>query len=301
MSWPYIIAIGYLVVCWAGTVLVMNSWCPEEDESESGAAYRQALSKYAVGIRVVLVIETIFLGPLLPLFLVYCCVNGWREHRAWRKFARTHREVTFDRRHVANMPRAAQDHIERHEPILQEFGFSPEGSYLLKPEPLPIYTKYFISQEGEAVVDVSLIGDSTSYSFTSILENGHVLQTACAEAIAPMDDFNESGRFTGHMVARNSDQDCVSTLYQRHRETLSELEREFGCETLHFRMDQVQAVMRYVNLVFGEVKFALGKLNAPPPPSVCPDGRAKSVSQRQAAIPAQTTTGRGQEVALGSR
>jgi hypothetical protein len=223
--------------------------------------------------------------------LGYCGVKIWRECRAWRKFARTHRELTFQHKHVANMPRAAQDHIERHEPALQELGFTPEGTYLLKPHPLPIYGKCFISQEGESVVDVSLVGDDSAYSFTSILENGHVLESACANTITATDQINESGRFTADMVERNSHEDCVPKLYQRHRESLSKLEQRFGCATLHFSADQVKAVLSYANLVFGEVRFAVGELDAPPRPPVCPEGRAKSVSQRQTASLARTTSG----------
>jgi len=283
MSWWQILAFGYLASCWVASIVVLNFNCDAED-SELDADSARAAQKSPLAMRIGEGLAVFLIGPFLPLVAIYCLVAAWRERRAWRAFSRVHREVVCEPMHLVNMPAAAAEHIEWHETLLAELGFDPVGSFLLKPEPLPIYSKCFISADGETVADVSLIGNQAAHSFSSILENGHVLETACLDSASDTERINESGLFTANMVQRDSLTDGTRELYRRHRETLGELEQQFDCRTLHFDCGQVTSVMGYANEVFGEVKFTLGELDAPPLPAVCPTGVA-----RRATVAADST------------
>ena len=183
--------------------------------------------------------------------------------------------------HAANIPKAGQEHVERCSPVLLRLEFVPLGTYLLKPEPYPIYSQCLLSREGETVVDVSLIDDMTSVSFVSVLANGHVLETGCCAAALSDEDIesiNGSGRFTAHMIEPEDDEEFLARAYRSHLETLAALEQRDGCGTLHVPPDQVLAVKRYENAVFGDVLFTQGKKDNRPEPAPCPTGIAKPVS-----------------------
>jgi hypothetical protein len=245
---------------------------------------------HPVATYVSLMLVVVLLGPLLPPVFLRCCIAARREHKKWCELSRKHREMMFLRMHLLSMPQAAQDHIKRHQAVLRELGFESEGTYLLKPDPLPIYSEVFLSPEGESVAEVALIDDATSVSFTSVLENGHVLEWACSQVTMPTDKINASGRYTAHMVEQKSSLVNVPDLYRDHRETLARLEERFGCRALCVGIDQVKAVENYGNQVFGEVLFALGELDDPPRSPPLPNGRPQPVQPGPYACMVQTTS-----------
>jgi hypothetical protein len=274
---PWILAaLCYLAACWLGSARLVNKYrCPQCD---SDTAYARFAAAHSMRIRVALTASVIVLGPLLPFILAYCWFKLHQNRRAWRTFRRTHREKLFRFVHPVNMPVAAREHIEHLDPEFERLGFSAEGTYLLKPEPFAIHSKLLLSPEGESISDVSLLSETTAYSFTSVFEDGHVLETACTESVSPTDRINSSGRFSANLIDREPTHDSVAEVYQVHCEKVAELECRLGCCVLHFTSEQVKEVMTYANRVFGEVRFALGELDAPPEPAVCPNGSVPPVS-----------------------
>jgi hypothetical protein len=279
MSWWLILLLGYLAVCW--TTWIVIAWIgrnqTESDHRGGASSYGQFPVRYWISIA----LTALFLSPLLPLYAAHCLWAAVRESSEWRKFGRTFRETTPEPVHPANVPAAAQEHIERCSPVLVLLGFVPAGTYRLKPEPLQIYAQCLLSRTGETVADISLIGDSTSVSFVSVLENGHVLETSCSGE--PLSDeelrpINESGRYTSQMFPGGSGSGELEFTYRSHLETLARLENHFGCGTLHLASDQVPVLKRYENSVFGEVLFDQGKVDNRPQPPQIPLGVAKRIS-----------------------
>ena len=114
--------------------------------------------------------------------------------------------------------------MERAQPVLEELGFTVEGTYLLKPEPLPIYAMCLRSANGESIADVSLIGDQCAYSFSSFLENGHVLESAHCESPSDVDKINESGLFTANMNSIDLEREAIDESFRNHLRRLDELQ-----------------------------------------------------------------------------
>jgi hypothetical protein len=280
MSWWLAIGLAYLVLCWIGWIVIFHRSCADECECQdqlSVAHARHGNGVYWLSMALTLIV----MGPFLPLVIAHAYWNQWLAHRAWRKFGRTHREVVLEPIHPANTPQEAQDHIERCAPVLLRLEFAPLGIYLLKPEPFPIYSQCLLSREGETVVDVSLIDGMASVSFVSVLANGHVIETGCCAAALSDEDIesiNGSGRFTAHMIEPEDDEEFLARAYRSHLETLAELEQRYSCAVLHVPPDQVLAVKRYENAVFGDVMFSQGKKDNRPEPAPCPTGIAKPVS-----------------------
>jgi hypothetical protein len=280
MSWWLAIALVYLALCWVGWIVSFRlTWAEEENSDDRfiGFLFRQRPEIYWLSLSLLLVV----IGPFFPLAMAYGLWMGWKERRAWRKFKRTHRKMLLEPMHPANFPRAAQEHIEWCSPVLLRLGFAPAGTYLLKPEPFPIYSQCLLSRAGETSGDVSLIDEMPSVSFVSVLENGHVLETGCCTATLPakhLAAIERSGRFTVQMFQPQEDEEFLAEVYHRHRALLAELEQRLGCGTLHLPLDQVPGIKHYENGVYGEVLFALGKKDNRPQPPQCPTGPAKRIS-----------------------
>lgn len=292
MSWWLIILLGYLIVCWITWFVVVRAGRDQAESTDDGVEsfYRQRPALYWLSTA----LTALVVGPFLPLFMARCLWSVGREYLFWRKFGRTYRETTPEPIHPANVPTPGQEHFERCTPVLLRMGFAAAGTYLLKPEPMSIHAQCLLSQAGETVVDIALIGDSTSVSFVSVLENGNVLETTCsAEPMSDEDlaEINQSGRFTAQMLKGSSETDELAHTYRSHLELLAGLEQRFDCGTLHLALDQVPAVKRYENAVFGEVLFAQGKVDNQPEPPQCPIGIAKRLSIAPHAAPTAVVLG----------
>jgi hypothetical protein len=279
MSWWLTIGLGYLAVCCIGWIIVFRKGCTDECACDRSLAplLRQHPRAYWISMTLTMLV----MGPLLPVILIHAAWQQWLACRAWQKFGRTHRAVLLEPIHPANIPQEGQDHIDRCSPILQRLDFSPQGAYLYKPEPFPIYSQYLLSREGETVVDVSLIDDMPSVSFVSVLANGHVLETGCCTAPMSEEDtefINNSGRFTAHMIEPTEDPDFLERAYHSHLRLLADLQQRFGCGTLHLPPDQLLGLKRYENFVFGDVLFDHGKRDNRPQSFPCPAGASRLVS-----------------------
>src|SRR5262245_42076533 len=279
MSWWLTIGLGYLVVCCIRWMIIFRKGCRDECECDRSLAplLRQHPRAYWISMALTMLV----MGPLLPFILIHAAWQQWLACRAWEKFGRTHREVLLEPIHPANIPQDGQEHIDRCSPNLQRLDFRPQGAYLYKPEPFPIYSQFLLSQDGETVVDVSLIDDMPSVSFVSVLANGHVLETGCCTAAMSDEDtaeINSSGRFTARMIEPQDDEDFLPRAYRSHLDALAQLEQQSGTETLHLPPDQVLTLKRYENFIFGDVLFSLGKLDNRPQSVPCPTGAARPVS-----------------------
>lgn len=280
MSWWLSIVAIYLVVCWTAWFFILRnslaSAASEPDGESCGSALVQNSSVYWL----TLIFSTLVVGPFLPLLAAHCTWVAIREWRAWSKFARTHREALMEPLHPANVPHAGQVHFEACAPPLVALGFQQAGTFLYKPEPFAMYLQCWLSSAGETVADVALIDDALSVSFVSVLDDGHVLETSCSADPLPPEEIeaiNESGRFTTQMFPAGFGADDLARTYRRHLDLLGALEQRLGRGTLHVPLDQVPALKRHENAVFGHVLFSQGKVDNQPSSPPVPVGDARRI------------------------
>jgi hypothetical protein len=294
VDWWFIFISSYLVVCWTVWFFLarasLRAVNKDADEPRRKAARRQLLV-YSVDLAgnypfldgVSLLITTFICGPFMPYFVLRELWSTIRARRAWRKLQRTFREALVVPISSGHVPQAGQDYFDRRSPELASLGFQPTGTYLYKPKPLASYLRCFLSQAGETVADLALIGDNLAFSFTSILENGQVLETSCSNGTLDADlaaAINRSGRYTVQDSDAQFETADIATVFRKHLEKLCALEKAFACGTLHVSAEEVPVVKRYENAAFGEILYALKKFDNQPRTPDRPIGICKWVSHR---------------------
>jgi hypothetical protein len=226
-------------------------------------------------VRVACIAAVLLVSPLLPPVIGYCVFQGYREARFWKKFSRRHRELIFERIHPVNLPKTAHSYLANQMPELECLGFVDLGTYLLKPEPLVIYGRTFQSCEGTVVAVLMHMMEENSYTFTTVFENGHVLETSSIVPSPELEHVNQSHRYHAVFAGDLSLADGL----ERHVDAVAGIERDYTTLRLAFTPRQVQDVMHYENRSFGQWLYESGQLDAPPEPAVCPIGTVVAAHQ----------------------
>ena len=285
MHWFWYLVLGYWVLGAAGSIASFRLYVNDEEDPN----FWRAMQADPVYVWIALLFAAVIVGPLFPLILVHCAWKGWRESRSasreWQKFRRTFRPIEFEALHPANLPADVQQHFEKCSPILAGLGFVPVVTCRLKPEPRPLLALLLLGREGAVQAEASWIFGTPAAAFVSVLEDGHVLETACVATSLPqteIDAINRSGTFSTQMFAAGeggniADEAFLAAAYRGHLQLLAELENRLGCGTLHLAADQIPDLKRYENAVFGELKFVRGKVDNRPQPQPCPKGIARRI------------------------
>jgi hypothetical protein len=196
MHWLWYLVGGYLLCCAAGWTAVF--WhCPDQ-AADFNEWFRRALKARPVRALLGSLLAALVMGPLFPLLYAYGAWKCWRENREDERFRRTYRPVEFLPLNRADLPEEARDHLDQCTPLIERLGFGSVVTWQLKPPPKPVLARCLLSSDRATVADIAWIFGSPALSFLSVLDGGHVLDTACMECLPPDDiaQINDSGRFT---------------------------------------------------------------------------------------------------------
>jgi hypothetical protein len=286
VHWSWYLIFGYWAFGATGWIVVIKLFAKDLEDPRF---WRVLMADPLCGW-IVLVLAAVIVGPLFPLAMAHCAWKcwsaSWSERREWEKFRRTFRPTEFEALHPANLPTEAQKHFEQCALIFKELGFVPVVTCRVKPEPRPVLALCLLGQEGAVQAEACWIWGTPGASFISVLEDGHVLDTACVEESLPPDEIdaiNRSGCFTTQMFevgagGNIADEAFLLAAYRSHLERLAELEERLGCGTLHLSAEQIPDLKRYENAVFGQLKFDRGKFDNRPQPQPCPQGIARRIN-----------------------
>jgi hypothetical protein len=270
MGWFLVILVTYCIISWivAGIILKKaTDWCVDRPDTLRKLRMWGMLQG---SDRIDMILGFLFTAPAIPLILIKCYFQVRLQRKAWKKFRRTHRRMLFEPVLDHDLPDAARRHFELYHPLFVSMNFQCAGTYLLKPEPFTIYATVLLGQSGETIAQIEYLDGELAYSFTSVLADGQVLETACAESVVPMDHINASQQYFAVMTERGGQHDKPGALLQLHNNKLIELEDTCGSSRRAFTLDQVRDVIRYANDLFGCVKYELGELDGPRPIPILP-------------------------------
>src|SRR5262249_27673842 len=129
---------------------------------------------------------------LIVRFAVPYLVGTYRLHAArnrrraeLRQVLATVREYEFIPVNVESLTDATQQQFERHTPAMLELCFVPLGDFRMKPQPVEVHNRFFLSPEGDILGDISAVLEKGGVSFISVLADGTCINTTSSKNPRP--------------------------------------------------------------------------------------------------------------------
>jgi hypothetical protein len=261
MHWFFLAFFGYCALCYA----VALSWVRvrHPDDAEAQANLSRWLPRLYLSVMLV--------APVVVPFVFYCRLRAsWvrlrayfllREVRTLRRINRTVREYQFIPVDVAEVDEVVRERFERLTPPLEELGFERIGDFRMKPEPVVVHDRIFLSADGETLAVICSLLRAGVVSYLSVLEDGTCVHTCQVHnphperTFEPADQLGLQYRPGRHPI----------NLYREHQEALRAAAERQGSRPLQLRRDQYRAIMVYDQRIFNRWRHRHGNLDVDPP------------------------------------
>jgi hypothetical protein len=253
------IAIGYCLVCWLIGLLLIRIVRKREDddEAEDGLASRIFLALLAVAL--------ILLAPIVMPYLVWliarCTIQLSPRSRQLRRVSRTYRNYEFIPMDISCLGESVRDRFETYTPPLVQLGFKHLGDFRMKPEPVVVHDRFFLSTDGETVADICAVLDGGGLSLISVLQDGTVVHTTSVNNPHPERRLEPADRLWISYLPEAS----VSYLHFHHVNAVRDLCAGTGSKAMRFRDDQLRAVLVYDQRIFCRWRYRYDGLDEEPP------------------------------------
>jgi hypothetical protein len=255
----WIIAIGYCLACWLIGLLLIRvvRKNADDDDAEDGLAGRVLLALLAV----VLLLLSPIIMPYLVWLLVRWTIQSSPRLRQLRRVARTYRNYEFIPVDIASLEESVRERIEAQTPALVDLGFRRLGDFRMKPEPVVVHDRFFLSADGETVADICAVLSGGGVSLISVLEDGTVVHTTSVQNPHPERTLEPADRLWISYVPDAS----VSYLHFHHVNAVRDLCAGTGSKAMRFRDDQLRAVLVYDQRIFCRWRYRYDGLDEEPP------------------------------------
>jgi hypothetical protein len=250
------IAIGYCLTCLlVGFVLARF-------------VYRRELIDLAAKTGIPVFLLEILSVLMAPFFLPYllsvnlpCLLNLRRQIQLLNRISRTYRPYEFLKVNSLFVDPSIREQFECNTPSLIQLGFNLLGDYRLKPEPLEVHDRLFLSADGDIVAAICALLNSGAVSLISVLEDGTCVHSCSAENPHPQRILEPADQLMISYVPDIS----IEDLYQHHVNVLRDCSAIHDAGVMCFREDQFRAVMIYDQLIFCRWRYRYGGLDHEPP------------------------------------
>jgi hypothetical protein len=255
----WIIAIGYCLVCWLIGILLIRvvQKNNNDNEVEQGLAGQILLAVLAVA----LILLAPIVMPYLLWFLVRCTLKSSARLRQLRRVQRTYRNYEFVPVDVCSLEESVRGRFETHTPALLQLGFKHLGDFRMKPEPVVVHDRFFLSADGEAVADICAVLSGGGESFISVLDNGTVVHTTTANNPHPERTLEPADQLWISYLPEAS----LSYLHFHHLNAVRDLCTGTRSKATRFRDDQFRAVLIYDQRIFCRWRSRYGGFDEAPP------------------------------------
>src|SRR5262245_15237617 len=191
-----------------------------------------------------------------------------RRHLAvLRKVMNTVREYEFAKVNSLHLAEPIQRRFERHTPAFFQLGFNLIGDYRMKPQPVEVHDRIFLSADGETLATICVLLKGGGESMITILSDGTCVHTSSSKNPKPERDVQPS------------DQICVTylpdvSIEEQFREHQNKVRQECanrGVTVLEQHAEQFREVLVYDQRLFNRWRHRHGDLDKLPP---APDFRS---------------------------
>jgi hypothetical protein len=198
-----------------------------------------------------------------PHLIAMYRANAARQRRRaeLRQVLKTVREYEFIPVKADTLAETTRRQFERHTPTMQQLGFVPLGDFRMKPQPVEVHNRFFLSPDGDVLGSMSALLDKGGVTFISVLADGVCINTTSAKNPRPDRTLEE----TDQLLLTYASNDNALELYELHQAILDAVVQGRGAETLRFASDQLRDLMVYDQRLFNRWRFRHGDFAAAPP------------------------------------
>jgi hypothetical protein len=249
------ITLAYLLVCWLLGLILVRVVLPQTAEDRGAGCAPSPLTSLVVLLFAPVII------PYIVCLTVACVARQFLFLRVLRRTLRTVREYEFTPVDLHEVGDPIREHFESATPDLLRLGFEPLGDFRLKPEPIEVHDRIFLSDDGEVLACVCVVLDTGSVALISVLDDGTCIHTSSVQDPHPELATIPEDRLC--IIYRPSL--SVADLHTSHRESVREQARTNSTRVMRFRADQFRAVLVYDQRIFNRWRYRHGGLDSVPP------------------------------------
>lgn len=249
------ITLTYCVVCWLAASFAMRSLNLQQKEES-----QPSLAHGPIGV---ILLAPLFM-PFVALLFLYQHVRTWHALR-WigtlRRINRTVREYEFMPVDGPSLGEPIRGHLETLTPPLVELGFQLIGDFRMKPEPVVVYDRILLSEDGRTLATVCCLLNAGVVSFMSVLDDGTMVHTSGSHNPHPERTLDP----TDWLALTYCPGTHPVNMYREHQEAIRRGTAHTGAGVIQLRRDQYRAVMVYDQRIFNRWRFRHGTLDHEPP------------------------------------
>lgn len=248
-------ALVYCLVCW-GIGYASLQWVARP--SDEDAPDDIPLSRYSW---LAIILITPLVVPFIACTTTICVLKSLAAVGTLRRINRTVREYEFVRVNVLHLEEWIRQHFETLTGPLIRLGFDLIGDFRMKPEPVEVHDRVFISAAGDVIADICALLGEGNVSFISVLEDGTCVQTTSVDNPHPDRTIEPADQL--HLTYLPDVP--MDEAHRRHLDTLGELAARNGTGVLRFSRDQFRAVFVYDQRMFNRWRYRHGGFDREPP------------------------------------
>jgi len=194
-------------------------------------------------------------------------VAMYRAHKArcrrraeLRQVLSTVREYEFIPVQVEVLGESTRRQFERHTPTMLELGFTAQGDFRMKPQPVEVHNRLFLNANGDILGSISALLDKGGVSFISVLADGVCINTTSSKNPRPDRTLEESDQ----LLLTYAGNDNPLELYRLHRAILDAVVQGRDTEALQFSAEQIRPLMVYDQRLFNRWRYRHGDFATEP-------------------------------------
>jgi len=246
----FMVLLTYCVLCWLVSCLFIRICRSSSLEVAAQVGVSAAYLEWSF----------VLSAPLTMPFILWIAgtefVHSIRRRMIRRWAKRTVREQQFLNVNVFKVDAAVRSLWQQHTPALFQLGFELLGDYQMKPEPVLVHDRIFLSDDRQTFADICHLLDFGAVSFLSILSDGTVVETCgCANphpqwAMTPLDQLS---------IICLPDA-SIEELHRHHLLALGERSAAGDASILRFTPQQLRPVFVYDQCIYYRWRYRNGDL-----------------------------------------
>jgi len=215
-----------------------------------------------LSILLVVVLAAVLATPFLAGLYQSAAIR--RRRAELRQALNTVREYEFIPVEFQSLAEPVRQQLERHTPPMLQLGLKQLDDYRMKPPPVEVHDRFFLSPEGDILGDISALVGKGGVTFISVLTDGTCVNTTSSKNYRPDRLLEE----TDQLVLTYAGCDDVVELYRQHVTILNEAAKRQNTPVVRFSPNQLRALMVYDQRLFNRWRHRHGDFaTAPPAPN----------------------------------